>query len=223
VVLTEKFQIAIHLTLKRLIEEKSKRDKVKFTACQLAKALAMPRSIITKLTHYDKTKRVTNPRIDTLMKIIDYFRKDGFDIKVEDLLGIATKTINVKTQSLIMQNQVVIVPVYSLEAKKGKLGMIDIKLSGEHKNVIAFYADKGIKPFFKAGSIFIVDSNTALKHDNLIAIKLTYTDDIQIKKYCVHHSKITLRSLDDREKDITLMPTTQSEIIGVVVQINANT
>lgn len=55
----------IHLTLRKLIEEKSKCDNVKFTACQLAQALSMPRSMITKLTHPDKSKRVINPRIET--------------------------------------------------------------------------------------------------------------------------------------------------------------
>lgn len=48
-------------------------------------------------------------------------------------------------------------------------------------------------------------------------------DVIQIKKYCIYKNKILLKSLDDREKDIILMPTTQSKILGVVVQVNANT
>lgn len=219
-VVSEDFQHSIHLTLKRLIEEKSKRDKIKFTACQLAQALGMPRSIITKLTHQNKTKRVMNPRIDTLMKIVDFFKTDGFDITVEDLLGVE---INIKDNYLIGHHQVVTIPVYSLN-RKNKLGVIDIKLPAkQNKDIIALYSDKDIKPFFKAGSIFIIDLNARLENDNLIAIKLAHTRDIQIKKYCSHKNKIILKSLDEKEKDIILMPTTQCEIIGIIVQVNANT
>lgn len=218
----EEFQSLIHITLRSLIEEKSRRDNVKFTACQLAQALEMPRSIITKLTHHDKAKRVTNPKIDTLMKIVEFFKADGFDIAIEDLLGLSTKTINVKNQRLISQNQAVTTPIYSLN-KKEKMGVVDVKISGKHNNTIAFYADKDIQPFFKAGSLFIVDPNAELENDNLIAIKLANSNRIQIKKYCVHKNKILLKSLDEREKDIVLMPTTQAEIFGVIVQINANT
>ena len=114
-------------------------------------------------------------------------------------------------------------PQIILNAKTGKLGMIDIRLASEHKDAAAFYADKDIKPFFKTGSIFIVDSNMELENDSLIAIKLMHDDHIQIKKYFIHSSKTILKSLDKREKDITLMPTTQLKIVGVVVQVNANT
>ncbi|OGT37583.1 MAG: hypothetical protein A3F12_02320 [Gammaproteobacteria bacterium RIFCSPHIGHO2_12_FULL_38_14] len=221
-VVAEDFQNSIHLILKELIEEKSRRDNVKFTGCQLAQAVGIPRSIITKLTHHDVTKRVTNPKLDTIMKIVEFFKADGFDITVEDLLGSATRTISVKNQQLISQSRTVTIPVYSLK-KKEKMGIIDVKISGRHKDTIALYADRDIKPFFKAGSIFIVDPNAVLENDNLIVIKLEHSDVIQIKKYCVFKNKILLKSLDDREKDIILMPTTQFEILGVVVQINANT
>src|SRR6188472_954785 len=95
----------IHLTLKNLIEEKAKRDNAKFTACQLAEALGMPRSMITKLTHYDKSKRVLNPRIDTLIKIVDFFRADGFNVTLDDLIGRRTKTINIKHPLVIPHHQ----------------------------------------------------------------------------------------------------------------------
>ncbi|QLH41414.1 MAG: hypothetical protein HWD59_00860 [Coxiellaceae bacterium] len=62
----------LHLALKELLEKKSKRDGINFTISQLAKAIDMPHSILVKLIHPDPSKRVTNPRIDTLTKIIDF-------------------------------------------------------------------------------------------------------------------------------------------------------
>src|SRR3990167_9854928 len=85
--MTNHLMISIHTELKKLIELKSQRDQIKFTAAQLAYALNMPRSMITKLTHSDLSKRVTNPRIDTLLKIVDFFKKAGFNINIDQLLG----------------------------------------------------------------------------------------------------------------------------------------
>lgn len=221
-IITDDIQITIHLTLRRLIEEKSKRDNIKFTGCQLAHALGMPRSMITKLTHPDKNKRVTNPRIDTLIKIIEFFKADGFSITLEDLLGLGTKTISVKKQ-LLPKNRLTTVTVYSLDETDKKLGEVDIKISNKYKDVIGLCARKDIKPFFKAGSIFIVDPKAKLENDTLIAIKMPDSSHTQIKKYCVHKNKIILKSLDENEQDISLMQTTSIKIIGVIVQVNANT
>lgn len=213
-------EYSIHTALKKLIEEKSRRDNIKFTACQLAQALNMPRSIITKLTHPDKNKRVTNPKLDTIVKIVKFFKDDGFNITIEDLLE---STVSIKNQPINpMKNQSVSIPIYSLN-KRSKMGMIDVKLSAKCGTAIALYADKDIKPFFKSGSIFIVDKTIILEDGYLIAIKLEKNDDILIKKYRVHKKKIILESLDETEKDIQLMPTEQVMVLGVVVQVNANT
>src|SRR3990167_10553215 len=98
------FTTSIHLVLRNLIEQKSKRDQIKFTSAQLANALSMPRSMITKLTHLDESKRVINPRIDTLLKIVEFFRSDGFNITINDLLGITTKSIDVQNQKVFIQD-----------------------------------------------------------------------------------------------------------------------
>ena len=123
---------SIHLVLRDLIEKKSKRDKVKFTSAQLANALCMPRSMITKLTCLDESKRVINPRIDTLLKIVDFFRSDGFNITIDDLLGITKKSIiDVREAKLQYQNISRTVSFYFplLIIMKKKLGTIDIKIS----------------------------------------------------------------------------------------------
>lgn len=221
-VLPDDIQITMHLALRRLIDEKSKRDNVKFTACQLAHALGMPRSIITKLTHPDKSKRVTNPRIDTLIKIIEFFKADGFNITLEELLGLETKTINIKNQ-LLSRNEVANIPVYLLDKPDKKIGQVEIKVAPKHKKLVGLCARRDMKPFFKAGSIFIVDPNAKLENDILVAIKLSDSNETQIKKYYYYKNKILLKSLDEHEKDITLMPTSSIKIIGVIVQVNANT
>ena len=210
----------IHLELRRLIEEKSKRDKVSFTACQLAHALGMPRSMITKLTHPDESKRVTNPRVDTLMKIVDFFRADGFAVTIEDLLGRKTKIVDVGGQFL-PKNRSISVPIYSLDAPDDKLGKVAIKISVNHSKILGFRTSKAIKPFFKVGSIFIVDPAAELEDDVLIAVKLASDGRIDIKKYKKHKNKVMLESLDNKEKSIHLLPTSQVIIVGVVVQINA--
>jgi hypothetical protein len=216
----KKMQTTIHLELRRLIDAKSKRDKVSFTACQLAHALGMPRSMITKLTHPDETKRVTNPRVDTLMKIVDFFRADGFAVSIEDLLGRETRVVEVREQ-LVPQNRSMTVPIYSLDTPDDKLGKVAIKISVNHNKILGFRTSKAIKPFFKIGSIFIVDPAAELEDDVLVAVKLASDGRIDIKKYKKNSHKVMLESLDNKDKSIHLLPTSQIVIVGVVVQINA--
>lgn len=216
------FSTSIHTVLKDLIEEKSKRDNIKFTSYQLASALSMPRSIITKLTHTDESKRICNPKIDTLIKIVEYFKEDGFNITIDDLLGIRARSVEVQSQP-IMSNNLQSILLYSLANIEQKMGSIEIKLSDTHKNVLAFYLEEDIEPFFKVGSIFIVDLDLEPTHDMLVALQLDNTKQIHIKKYFVEKNKIVLKSLNYKNKDIPLMPTQTCKILGVIVQINAKT
>lgn len=217
------FSTSIHTVLKDLIEEKSKRDNIKFTSYQLASALSMPRSIITKLTHTDESKRICNPKIDTLIKIVEYFKEDGFNITVDDLLGIKARSVDVQSQSSMARNSLQSIFLYSLANIEQKMGIIEIKLSDAHKNVLAYYLEEDIEPFFKTGSIFIVDLDLQPSHDTLIALQLDNSKKINIKKYFVEKNKIILKSLDYKNKDIVLMPTQACKILGVIVQINAKT
>lgn len=56
----------IHITIKTLMHLKSERDGIAFTLYQLAKALNMPHSVLIRLLHHQPSKRVNNPRVDTL-------------------------------------------------------------------------------------------------------------------------------------------------------------
>jgi hypothetical protein len=217
------FYTSIHIVLKRLIEEKSRRDSVKFTSYQLASALDMPRSIITKLTHSDDSKRIVNPKIETLLKIVNYFKSDGFDITVDDLLGLGNRTMDVQSQPLFSNQTMRTISLYSMSHDKQRLGSVDIKCSADEGDLQAYYLADDVQPFFKAGSIFIIDSNRKLLNDTLIAVKLHGSQKVQIKKYYTKKNKTILKSLGHNEDDVILMPTDDCNIVGVVIRINAKT
>ena len=222
--ISNNFTTTIHLMLRNLIDAKSTRDQIKFTSAQLANALCMPRSMITKLTHSDASKRVVNPRIDTLLKIVEFFKSDGFNITINDLLGITTKSIDVQNQKVFIQDFTRKIFLHSFNFKSTrKLGTIDIKVPGNSKNILALYADKDIEPFFKKGSIFIVDKDQYLENNMLVAIILNNSLEIQIKKYHIEGNKRVLKSLDHPVKKIVLMPHLKIEIIGAIIQVNAKT
>ncbi len=78
---------AIHFVLSDLIAKKSQRDGVNFTSAQLAQSINVNRSIVHRLIHPDPDKRVRNPQIETLIKIVEFFRAEGFNIRIDDLLA----------------------------------------------------------------------------------------------------------------------------------------
>lgn len=216
------FSTAIHSVLKKLIEAKSNRDNIKFTSYQLANALNMPRSIITKLTHPDPSKRIINPKIETLLKIVQYFKSNGFDITIDDLLGMNSSSIDIQSQSKWTSREIQTISLYSLNDLKNRLGSIDVKLPYFVAHPLALYLEENIEPIFKIGSIFFVDQNGNPANNNLIAVKLDSSQKIQIKKYYRKKNKIILSTLNDKN-EIILLPTQVCNILGVVVQINAKT
>lgn len=217
------FSTSIHIVLKKLIEEKSRRDNIKFTGYQLASALDMPRSIITKLTHPDVSKRIVNPKIETLLKIVDFFKSDGFDITIDHLLGVNNRSIDIQSQTLSLNKEIQTVSLYSINNMRQRLGSVDVKLCNTLNNVRAYYLEEDVEPFFKIGSVFIVDLNREPSNDTLIAIQFDTSDKVQIKKYYHKKNKIILKSLNNTENDIVLMPTHICNILGVVIQINVKT
>jgi hypothetical protein len=215
----------VHLTLKELMERKSKRDHINFTIYQLSKALNMPHSILLRLIHPNPAKRVNNPRIDTLTKIIDFFRADGFNVTIDNLLtGFETKTpIDVQTQEIGSFTIEKMLPLYSFETEQKKIGMVSIKLATKAKSIIALLSDEDIKPMFKKGSIFIIDTEMEPENDTLVAVKINSYNKVLIKKFYVDGNKRLLKSYNNSIKPIVLMPTMRYSIIGVVIQINAKT
>lgn len=216
------FSTSIHVVIKELIEAKSKRDKINFTSYQLANILSMPRSVITKLTHGNASKRINNPRIETLIKIVDFFKADGFNITLDDLIKFDQEKVNIQSQSYLNENKILDIPLYSLNNRLQKKGSIDINFS-KLVNAVAFYAEDSIADFFKAGSIFIVDIDAKVSQDNLIAVRFDNSDKVYIKKYIIKNKKTILQAIDNNSDDIILMPTQTLQIIGVIIQVNAKT
>lgn len=221
--ISNNFSTSLHLILRDLIEEKSNRDQIKFTSSQLATALCMPRSMITKLTHPDESKRVINPRIDTLLKIVDFFRSDGFNVTIDDLLGTTKKTVDVQEQDVLEQNIVKKIPLFSFNTVSNKkLGVIDINISSKSKNILAYYANEDIKPFFKKGSIFVIDRDQQPCDETLVAVNVKNCMEIKIKKYHIENNQHILKSLDSNDEQI-LMPNPLFDMVGIVIQVNAKT
>lgn len=214
----------IHVVLSSLIAEKAKRDKMNFTSGQLASALNVPRSTILRLIHNDPTKRYTNPKIETLIKIVDFFRSDGFDITIDDLLGTRQAAIFLCDQKKKTASLECTIPLFSLKYPlSSKLGMIDIKLlDNPGNNLIAFQSDTDIKPIFKKGSIFIVDQDAELENDTLVALRQNDSKKILIRKCLKDKKQIVFTSYDTADDPIFLNPS-QMGVIGVIIQINVVT
>ncbi len=215
----------IYLTLRTLMQMKSTRDGVKFTLYRLAKNLNMPHSVLLRLIHLEPTKRVNNPRIDTLNKIVEFFKLDGFNITVNDLLmGFNDESeLTIQDQQAVSFNIEIELPLYSFNATiLEKIGQICIKLSTPAQNLIALQSEEEIKPIFKKGSIFIVDPNAALEKDSLVAVKIENNPQILIRKLQIEFDKILLTTYDNSTIPLILNPRLHS-ILGVVVQVNAKT
>ena len=210
---------ALHITLKKLIMAKSQRDNINFTAYKLAQTLAIPRSIITKLTHVDVNKRVKNPKLETIIKIVDFFQKDGFDITLEELLNNTLDDYALK----ILSTKPTKIAIYSMN-KYINIGTADIKLiDNNSNNVIGLYTESDLEPFFKIGSVFIINTAIALEDQHLVAIRILDADLVQIRRYCRQNDQDFLQSIAVTNHERIKLPQENIEVLGVIIQINANT
>lgn len=209
------YDFEIHLGLKKLMDLKKNRDGKDFTIYQLAKAINMPHSIIVKLLHNDPKKRVVNPRIDTLSKIIDFFKSDGFSVTLDDLI-FGSKEIEIN-DSLIKKNlEDRNIEIFSFRNIFDKIGTIDIQAPKELKNLVAFLSEEEISPLFKKGSVFIIDLNSEVENDSLVAVKMK--NNVLIKKIIQKNELKILNSIKENEKEIIYNPMAHN-IIGSVIQI----
>ncbi len=115
------------------------------------------------------------------------------------------------------------VPLYSLDSlSTQQIGTVAVKLAEEATHTIAFTLDEDLKPIFKKGSVFIVDTDLHAENDTLVAAKVHGHHKILIRKFYSEGNKKTLKAFDDSAA-IILMPTMQYQILGVVIQVNAKT
>ncbi len=153
----------------------------------------MPNSILVKLVHPDEEKRVHNPRIETIVKIAEYFKGDGFEVAVEDFFSVR------KNESMIAANSISpfiyenVIPVYSIDSDLTKnIGDIRTKLSKKDLKAIAIVTNRFIPPIFEKGTVFIVDTEIKPENESLLAVK--ENGQIKIKKLIIDNNKYLLDS-----------------------------
>jgi SOS-response transcriptional repressor LexA len=101
--------------------------------------------------------------------------------------------------------------------------LIKTKLSSRNGNCIALLSDEDIKPIFKKGSLFIVDTLAIPEDGNLVAIDIKNENTILIRKLLINKNKKILISFDEKNKEIELSKKIDYRFIGVVIQVNAKT
>lgn len=211
----------ISIVLNELIDKKSQRDGIKFTSSKLASALDLPRSSISRLIHPDRNKRLTNPTIGTLIKIVEFFKNDGINVSVNDFVGLNNeRVIDVQEQEVGLLKYSITVPVYNLDGMlETEISTIAVNVDDNTNKFVAFVIKEDIKPIFKSGSIFIINESLIPQDDNLIGVKLEDKNQILIGKLHKNNDKMIVSLLDQKytEKNICLI--SNYSIIGVVVQI----
>ena len=218
----------LQLSLQQLMTMKSRRDDKKFTIYQFAKELGMPHSMLVKLLHADPEKRVHNPRIETLARIVAFFNRDGFQITIDDLLQgtVSDACVDVASQPVpVTTMQSVPLRYVGAASAAPRASVVSIPLAFQSLALLAVVSDQAIEPIFKAGSLFIVDQHKKAEVGHLYAaVRRGKTPCLVVGLYQVDASGHTyLTHINDiRQESIQLADAT-IESIGVVVQVDAKT
>lgn len=214
----------LHEAISNLLKLKSERDRIEFTCNKLANAIGVPASVLTRLTHPDPEKRVNDPRINTLLKIVDFFRTDGFNVSLDTLLGIQAQGVEIEDQPLDALTHEVKLPLYSLSLGESRqIGKVELNIAVPYSpSIMAFYAEDDLKPIFKKGSIFVIDKQQALANNNLIAIRVEDSGPVIVRRYLREGNTEFIQELDSNNK-ADFKSLQGSLVIGVIVQIDAKT
>jgi len=225
--MTKEFSIHLASSINDLMGLKSQREQKKFTMYQLAKAIDMPHSMLIKLLHADLTKRVLNPRVETLAKIVRFFQEDGFNVTIDDIISgniLSKNTIEVAAQVRNENAEKKTIPLYGMSGDLNKtLGLVTIQMSSNSEALAAFISDENIEPMFKRGSIFIVDKNLHPLNNTLVAAVNNLNNLVLIRKYYFSNNKKILKSYDKTIEDIDLSLNNNIKILGVIIQVDAKT
>lgn len=215
---------SLYGAINRLLKLKSERDGIDFNCNKLANAIGVPASVVFRLIHPDSEKRVNDPRVNTLLKIVNFFREDGFNVSFDALLGIQEHGINIADQAIEAFKNEVKLPLYSLALGENRaIGNVDIKISAPYSpSIIAFYAEDDIKPIFKRGSIFVIDKAQSLVHKNLIAIRLEDSNQVIIRRCLIENDEVFVQELDSDNKT-PLKALEGCTVLGAIIQIDAKT
>jgi len=207
-------------TLHRLIKQKSVKDGVTFTPYQLANALNIKRSILHRLMHSDPEQRVTNPRVETLLKIVKFFRKDGFNSSLDDFLGLSDR-VNVREHEISPLKNMLTLPVFSINNPTNHaLGSVTLKATSHSNALIALELQEVIPPIFEKGSVLIIDTEAQPCDNNLVAVITDESPAASILRYRVVDQQVTLEPIVTDEQHEQMLMNADHHILGVIIQIN---
>lgn len=203
--------------LKKLIELKSIRDNVPFTASKLAKELKVDRSLIGRILKGG----IQNPRIDTLLKITQYFINEDFNLTVDHLTQWQTQVIAVQEQAMLIEETNTFPLYHSNEFLGRAFATATLTAPRASPSTVAIYADDNLGPLCLIGSIFIVDMLRRPEDRNLIAVRLNKAAGILVRRYFRNdHGSIVLRGSTPDIPDIIMNDKNDVVIIGVVTSTN---
>jgi transcriptional regulator with XRE-family HTH domain len=206
------------IVISRLIELKSKRDNIRFSTYKLAQAIGVDRSIIRRIINGE----IENPRLDTFLKIINFFIADGFRLNLEDIFPWTAKIIEVNSQS-VKEESSIMLPLYQMDNIEGEqVGTTNIISTPLPSSAIAIISTNDISPIFKSESIFIVDFMAEPKNENMVMVKINNQPDLLLKQFIINNGNHILRSYSG-EDDIIIGKNSQIKIVGIVVRINIKT
>ena len=194
---------------------KQQRDGKRYSVYQLSKEIDVNRSIIQRILNGE----VVNPRLDTLIKIANFFTKDGLLLSLDELVNL--DHISELNEHYLTKEIKMMLPLYDMANSNESMGNITASVPASSTNTVAFLSKNKVEPIFSAGSIFIVDLVKKPKHSNLIAIKSTYDDTVSIAKYKDGKNNTPFATTIDLQKTINL--NNNNKLIGVVIKAHMNT
>lgn len=204
--------------LRRLIDAKARRDNTKFTASRLAKSIDVNRSLIQRLL----TGEVENPRLDTLMKIARFFIADGFQLSLDDLIGLDHSYRNGQQLNSESADKQVAIPMYQADRFDGNpQGEAIVTLPDNTTGIIGIELTSDIDATFKAGSLLIVDTLREPEDRNFVAINIKRNTQVIIRR--LSRSSAGHSRFDPCELDQSPTPNAELNTIGVITWIKAKT
>lgn len=205
--------------LDQLIRLKGRRDNIKFTPSKLATMIEVDRSLIQRILNGE----VTNPRIETLMKIVNFFSNEGFPITIDQLMNWNQNIVDVQEQ-IVNPDFSQKLQLYDINHFDGmSIGSATVYLPICSPGHIAVVTDKDLEPIFNSGSIFVVDMLKTPNHDNLVMIKEHESNSLMLAKYIISGENRFFRPYM-KESMYSLNNVNYKErVIGVVVHINVKT
>lgn len=205
--------------LTKLISAKTLRDKKRFTPSALSNALGLKRSVIQRLVHPDPEKRVTNPRVDTLMKIVNFFREDGFNISLDHFTSGSLEQDTQNGEHVLKLQKTIELYPSAVSLSQG-YEAVELKLLSDIKRPLAYMPAEGSVPFFQDGMVYVMetDENPDPNANQTIIVK-TGRDSVVIGKYSQENNQSVVTPLIHEQAPVQLSSGNDHTILGVVKQI----